>query len=45
MNTCKTCKYLYIKDFIVGVCDNEDSDKNVVQPDDSCEYWEADDES
>lgn len=37
---CLNCKYLYVKDFITGTCDNGNSDKGVVKPDDSCKHWE-----
>jgi hypothetical protein len=38
--TCSTCDYLYIKDFVVGVCENAGSGKHQVEPSDSCIYWE-----
>ena len=33
------CKWLYIKDFITGICDKPKS-RRVVKPNDTCELWE-----
>lgn len=37
---CCTCRWLYIKDFITGVCNNEKSNCTVISPSNTCEYWE-----
>jgi len=39
MKRCKSCGSLYIKDFITGTCDNPQSGRGVVQPDDTCKNW------
>ena len=38
---CRTCKWLYIKDFVTGLCDNPETSIAVVQPYDTCEKWEV----
>lgn len=38
---CCTCKWLYIKDFVTGICDNDKSDAKIVNPSDTCENWEV----
>ena len=37
---CKNCKWCYVKDFVNGICENEKSDKTIVNPNDTCEEWE-----
>ena len=41
MIKCKDCKFLYIKDFITGICENENTGVKLVKPDDGCEHGEA----
>ena len=38
MVRCKNCKYLYIKDFVYGTCNNSKGISGIIQPDDFCSY-------
>ena len=37
--SCINCKWLYIKDFIYGICDCPDSEKTIVKPNSTCKYF------
>ena len=41
---CSTCMYLYVKDFIYGICENARGPVGIRKPNDVCEYWEQDKE-
>ena len=39
--TCKTCKHLRIKDYVIGICLRT---CKIVQPCNSCDKWEKEEE-
>lgn len=38
-NSCKTCVWLYIKDFVFGICTNPNTLHSMVNPEESCSQW------
>ena len=39
-NTCFDCKYLRIKDFVIGFCDHPRGLRGQVDPEDFCSWYE-----
>jgi hypothetical protein len=37
---CANCKWLYVKDFSTGICENPNNNQKVVFPKNVCEDWE-----